>query len=124
MSGKRCSQGDLLDRIDGFVAAGKSNELGDDRWHDFERFLRENDDACRLYAEYMDVSIFLPTILDMVPDEEPLSSGVIVSEQQPTIFPWAPALPGNVAYSAASYFFSGWPVAYLVGNGDFRDCAA
>ena len=70
MSSDHCSQIDLLERIHKFVVVGASNELTDEHWADFERLLRENDDACRLYGQYVDVSVLLPAILSSMPNED------------------------------------------------------
>jgi hypothetical protein len=113
MTDQRGEQDALLERIHGFIVAGECNELSDDRWRDFEQLLRENDEACRLYAEYMDVSIFLPAVLDMTPNEESSSCGITFPEPPAPTLAWTPGLPGNIASSAVSSFSSGWAAAYL-----------
>ena len=93
--------------------AGESNELTEDRWTDFERLLCENDDACRLYAEYMDVSVFLPAVLEAMPDKD--STSPIFSSPSSRLPPSsAPSFLGNAWHGTFGYFSSGWPVAYLL----------
>ena len=91
--------------------ASESDELTDDRWTDFERLLCESDDACRLYAEYMDVSFFLPSVLEAMPDKDSVSPHLFFSQQQAAPCS-APGFLGNAWHGAFGYISSGWPVAY------------
>ena len=102
MSNSRGSQIDFLERIHRFVVAGESNELADDQWTDFEQFLWENDDACRLYVEYTGVSALLPTVMDALPNKDfPSLATALLSSAPPST-------------TSVGCFSSGWPVAYLV----------
>ena len=66
MSSDYCSQLGLLDCIHDFVVASADRELTEDHWTQFERLLWENDDACRLYLEYVQESDFLQIILESI----------------------------------------------------------
>ena len=114
MTNNRDSQNDLHKLIHDFVVAGESGELTEDRWADFERLLRESDEACRLYAEYMDVSLSLPLILDTVPEEESPPSDIVSSEQQEHVAPPPPLLPSNAIHGPGNLLLSGWPMVYLI----------
>ena len=56
MSSEYCSQPGLFDCVHNFVVAGANNELTEEHWSDFEQLLQENDDAFRLYIQYMEQS--------------------------------------------------------------------
>ena len=84
MTGNQSLPINLLEYIHGFVVASDCNELTEDRWANFEQLLRNDDDACQLYVEYMDVAILVPYILDTMPDEEPASAGVFSAERPRT----------------------------------------
>ena len=82
MSGTHCSQLGLFESVHNFIVAGSNNELTDEHWTNFERLLRESDDACRLYAQYVGVSVLLPSILSAISNEESPSPDVFSLEQQ------------------------------------------
>ena len=75
--------------------------------------MRQDDEACRLYAQYVSASIVLPSILSAIAGEESSAAEILCPE---------PKCPGvslprgyfsNAYQGAASYLSSGWPVAYL-----------
>jgi hypothetical protein len=116
MSDMHGSQIGLSERIHNFVVAGVGHELTDELWTDFERLLRESDDACRLYLEYVDVSVVLPTILSSIPeipDGDFPSLGLFSSEQQAAPFPTPTFLPITL-HGTFGYFSSEWTVSYLI----------
>ena len=104
---------DVLERIHRFVVASESNQLAEDQMADFEQFLRADDDACRLYVEYMNVSTLTSYALDTMPKED--ASWDASSAQKPPIP--AISIPGFHAAAplgVAGYFSDGWPMAYLI----------
>jgi hypothetical protein len=111
MNGSLSSQEALLERIHAFIVATESNELTEDHWTSFEHLLRESDDACRLYAKYMDMSAMLPSVLE--PTGEFLLPDDSLSEQREPVIPFAPTLVPATLHGPTEYF-SGWPVAYLI----------
>jgi hypothetical protein len=108
------AQIDLLERIHKFVVVGASNELTDEHWAEFERLLRENDDACRLYAQYVDMSVLLPAILSSSGDEESPTLDPFSAELQGPANRSAPGFLQTALHGTVGYCASGWPVAYLV----------
>jgi hypothetical protein len=106
----QCAQIGLLERIHGFVVAGESNDLIDDRWADFEQLLWDSDDACRLYAEYMGISALLPTIVDAMPGTESSSNTISLQEDGP-VAPLVSTHVGSLLPSALGY--SAWTISYL-----------
>jgi hypothetical protein len=85
--------------------------LTEDHWISFEQLLRGSDDACRLYAKYMEMSTMLPSVLEpagefLLPDDFP-------PERRESAIPFAPAFFSTVLHHPVGYF-SGWPVAYLI----------
>ena len=117
MSSHLCSQPGLLHSIHDFVVAGVSNDLTEGHWSDFERLLRENDDAFQLYVEYVEDSDLLQAVMDATPDEDSSLSDLFVAEQQETDVPDSPAptfpavLPASLFPSTLGY--SGWTISYL-----------
>jgi hypothetical protein len=116
MSSDYCSQLELFDCIHNFVVDGASNELTESHWNDFERLLREDDDALRLYIEYVEESDLLQAIMDATPDEDSLAPDVFSLELQdhPSVHAPVPTFPAILWHGTVGYFSSGWPVAYLV----------
>ena len=95
--------------------AGASDELTEDHWIDFERLLRESDDACRLYVEYVDMSRPLAVRLGGMPTKRVSPFDVFFwSTQEPD----APCRPspslGHPLHSTVGYFSEGMPLAYLL----------
>lgn len=113
MSDIHCSQADMRESIHGFAVAGATNELTEELWINFERLLRESDDACRLYAGYVGISVLLPSILSAVSDDEAPSSGVFDPEQQSPAISLVHSLP-NLFHQTLGYFSEGMPLAYLL----------
>src|SRR5664280_1886003 len=101
MSSDHRLQIDLLERIQNFVVDCECNELTDDHWTDFERLLRENDDACRAYAQYMGVSALLQSVMDTTPDEDSVSPDVICVE------PPAPTFLSTTFHNTIGYLSEG-----------------
>jgi hypothetical protein len=62
------SNDDVFDRIHGFFVASMSQELTEERVAEIEQLLRSSDDACRLYAKYVEASVLLPFVLPSLPD--------------------------------------------------------
>ena len=114
MSGSYASQTDLRKSIHDFLVAGASNELTDESWADFERLLRENDEACRLYAGCVGISVLLPSILSSMPNEDGASSDGLFPMQPGQAIPSPLDLSGTAWHGIGGYFASGWPVAYLI----------
>ncbi len=109
-----CAPVELLERIHAFSVRGANDELTEEHWADFERLLRENDDACRLYGQYVDVSILLPAILSSIPAEATPGADVVFPEpQEPAP---APALPllGTLWHGTIGFFSQEIPFALLV----------
>ena len=109
-----CAPVELLERIHAFSVRGANDELTEENWADFERLLRENDDACRLYGQYVDVSILLPAILSSIPAAAAPSTDVAFPEpQEPAP---APALPllGTLWHGTIGFFSQEVPFALLV----------
>ena len=79
--------------------AGENNELTADHWASFEALLRESDDACRLYFEYVEESDFLQTIFDAMPDEDSSSDLFSLEQQEP--LPSATHLPATLTARSA-----------------------
>ena len=115
MSGD-CQQLECLKRIHDFVVAGVGNELTEGHWVEFERLLSENNDACRLYFEYVEETCFLQTVLQMTPNKEFPSTDTDLSLQARNstagIVSFAP-LHSTLAFSNP-LFFSHLLLAYLV----------
>jgi hypothetical protein len=110
MTNSHCSQIDLRERIHGFVVAAENDELTSGHWMDFERVLSESDEACRLYAEYMDVSLSLSAILETMPDEHTTFPDDISGEPVDSL-----ARPFLTLFqSTLAYFSDGMPLAYLL----------
>ena len=100
MSSDHCSRLDLFKRIHDFVVAGAGNELTEDHWSDFERLLQENDDACRLYLEYVEASDLLQSILDTMSKEgRRLLTFLRRSSKSPLSIPPPPFSPPSSAVS-------------------------
>jgi hypothetical protein len=117
MSGNHSSQPGLFDTIHDFVVAGISNDLSESQWLEFERLLRENDDACRLYVEYVEQSDLLQAIMDATLEEASSSWDAFFLDQPDVEEPIAPSVPiilTTPVPAMGGYFSSGWPVAYLV----------
>jgi hypothetical protein len=114
MNSSHCSHTDLRQSIHDFVVAGRSDELTEEMWADFEQRLRESDDACRLYADYAGISAILPSVLSSMPDEGSLSPDVFPLGQQGAAVLFAPGLLAGAWHGTVNYFSSGWPVAYLI----------
>ena len=113
MSDSRNSSNDLRKSIHDFVVAGANNELTEDQWTNFEQLLRESDEACRMYAGYVGISVFLPSILASMPDNTSSLSGTYKSDQETSaLFP--SVFLGGVLQNPLGYLSSGWPMAYLV----------
>jgi hypothetical protein len=110
MNADHCPQTDLLERIQNFVMDGECGELADRQWAEFEGLLRESDDACRTYAEYMGVYALLRDVLDAAPDDSSPSPNVLAPELPGAV----PAFPTGLWHGAVGFFASGWPVAYLI----------
>jgi hypothetical protein len=106
MSGEHSPQIDLLDRIQDFVVDAECGEMADQQWAEFEGLLREDDDACKAYAEYMGVYALLRDVLDAAPDEGSPSPNVCNVH--------TPTLPASLWQGAVGFLSSGWPVAYLI----------
>jgi hypothetical protein len=114
MSSTPFSDSDLRKSIHDFVVAGAGNELTEELWTDFERLLRGSDDACRLYAGYVGISVLLPAILSSTPDEESPRSDIFAREQQDLAVPSAPGVPCGIWHTTLGYFSEGMPLAYLL----------
>ena len=113
MSSPRCSQIDLRKSVHKFVVAGASDELTEELWTDFERLLREDDDACRLYVEYVGISVLLPSILSSIPDEES-SFFAAFSRDEQAAFPSHTGFLGNLWHGTVAYFSQVGPLSYLI----------
>ena len=101
---------ELLERIHRFVVAGESNELTDAQWAEFEQFLWENDDACRLYVEFNGVSALLPAVMDALPDKDVF----VPSWEQPRNDFSIPGLLANAFHGTVGYFSQEIPFSLLV----------
>ena len=97
---------DVLERIHGFVVASEGNEVTEAELADFEQFLKANDDACRLYVEYLNVSMLASYALNTMPEDGSSSTDLSMSS--------APVVPSPILQGTAGFFTSGWPVAYLI----------
>ena len=73
---------DLFEYIHTFVVAGADKELTEDHWTHFEQLLRESDDACELYFEYIEECCLLQTVCDAILREDSPSFGSHFSGQQ------------------------------------------
>lgn len=106
----------LFDQVNRFVVAASNDELTHEEWVAFEHLLRESDDACRLYFEYVEESDFLQTMFDSTPEEMANSSLFGITPLDSTSSVPAPdaGLLGSAVGNATGFFGTGWPVAYLV----------
>jgi hypothetical protein len=112
MSGTRYSDVDLREAVHGFVMAGATGELTEQQWTDFERLLRESDDACRLYAQYVGISVLLPPILSSVPDEESSPSDGPATMLEAVFVPPA-AFLGSPWHGGVGDSLQTWLAAYM-----------
>jgi hypothetical protein len=110
MSGGCGLQPELFDSIHDFAVAGANNELTEGRWSDFERLLQENDEAYRLYIQYMVQSDLLRAVMDAMPDEDIPAPDAICVEPQEAAAPTYPVF----FRSTLTYFSDGMPLAYLL----------
>ncbi len=106
---------DLRKSIHDFVVAGASNELTEELWTDFEQLLRESDDACRLYAGYVDISVLLPSILSSMPDEASPLPDMFSTEQQEPVIPSIPSFLSATLHGTIEYFSQEVPFSFLMG---------
>ncbi len=114
MSNVQLPERDLFEIVHGFIVAAESNDLTDDQWTAFEDLLRESDDACRLYAKYMDVSMLLPVVLESTPDEATGAAESFNREPQNRAYHFSPEVWSNLWRGTVSYFASGWPAVFLI----------
>ena len=114
MTGNHCLQKDLRECIHTFVVAAESNELTEDHWINFERLLCESDEACRLYAEYMDMSLSLSAIVDTLPDEGSSSSSAFSLEQQLRVPSTLGGFLGTVCHGTIGFFSQELPFSLLI----------
>jgi hypothetical protein len=106
---------DVFAKVHDFLVAENSGELTREGWVEFERYLEENDDACRVYAQYVGVSVLLPSILAAVSKEdESLLGTTFVSESPDLMVHDVPRSLGSIWQGVASYSSSNWPFAYFV----------
>jgi len=115
MSDACCSQLGLPERIHNFVVAGVSNELTEEHWANFEQLLRESDDACRQYLEYVNISVVLPNILSSIPDEDSSSPVFFSSECQEPIALHSPGFLFTTFRGTIGYFSHEIPFSFLIG---------
>jgi hypothetical protein len=54
---------DFFDLVHGFVTASREGELTESEIADFEQLLADNPEARRLYAEYLEATLALPSVL-------------------------------------------------------------
>ena len=114
MTGNHCLQKDLRECIHTFVVAAENNELTEDHWINFERLLCESDEACRLYAEYMDMSLSLSAIVDTLPDEGSSSSSALSLEQQLRVSSTLGGFLGTVCHGTIGFFSQELPFSLLI----------
>lgn len=107
------AQPGLFDTIHDFVVAGISNDLTEADWIAFERLLRENDDACRLYVEYVEQSDILQALMDAVPGGAASSPDAFFLDGQESPLS-VPVIFTTPSPAASGHYLSGWPAAYLV----------
>jgi hypothetical protein len=120
MNGDCRSQLDLLDCIHDFVQAGANRELTKDQWTKFEQLLLENDEACRLYLQYVQETDFLQTILESMPEERFSSGGIICDEPQDSAIsgiPFASLWHSTISFSSPNATFAYLLAAIIVGIG-------
>ena len=114
MSAEHSTYSDLIDRISEFVVDGEANGLTDANWTEFERLLRDNDDACLAYVEFMGVSVALRQVVDAMPAEDP--PGYISfdgDDGRPNMIrPFF--CTTDVLQPIRGYFAPSWPMAYLI----------
>ncbi len=107
---------EILERIHEFSVRGANDELTEEHWAEFEQLLRENDDACRMYGQYVDVSGLLPAILSSLSAETAPSTDVAFPEPlEPARSPALPLL-GTFWHGAIGFFSQEIPFALLVGT--------
>ena len=114
MSETDCRQLGVFENVHNFIVAGSNDELTDEHWTSFERLLQESDDACRLYAQYVGVSVLLPSILSAISSEESPTSNVFSPERHEPVVHLGPTFLSTALHGTVGWFSSGWPVAYLI----------
>jgi hypothetical protein len=115
MNGGHNHNSDVFESVHRFVAAGAGDDLTDSQWADFERLLREDGDAKRIYAKYVSMLVLLPSVLDSVGDDESPDIDALFAANRPDTTPAASfGWLSSTLHGAAGSFATGWPVAYLV----------
>jgi len=106
---------DLVESVQDFIAAGQNGELTGDRWAQFVQLLQENDDACRLYVKYMDLSMLLPSVLASLPDDDAPADDLI-DDELPTgeSYRWLGFL-GNTYHGTVGFLSQDVPFSLLIG---------
>jgi hypothetical protein len=114
MAGNRDFPDALIERVHNFVVAGENNALTERDLADFELLLQENEQACRLYVEYQQMSVLLPDVMDSCSADgfDFADAAIAASPRMP--FGWMQMAVGEALRGTVGYFSSGWPLAYLI----------
>ena len=122
----------LFERIEALILAGERGELSAAEMEELDRLVRDDPQARRLYAQYIVETVDLHSWA-ACSDEGGFSSAFVGEDRRAesestsgTTVPSAPQLSflGDAWHGTVGYFSSGWPVAYLIGNGNFWGWAA
>ncbi len=106
---------DLIGSIQDFIAAGQNGELAGDQWAEFVQLLQENDDACRLYVKYMDMSMLLPSVLASLPDDEAPAYDLIDDESTTDESYRMFGFLGNIYHGSIGFLSQDVPFSLLIG---------
>ncbi len=106
---------DLVESIQDFIAAGQNGELAGDQWAEFVQLLQENDDACRLYVKYMDMSMLLPSVLASLPDDEAPAFDLIDDEPTTDESYRMFGFLGNIYHGSIGFLSQDVPFSLLIG---------
>jgi len=109
-----CMKIEILERIHEFSVRGANGDLTEEDWVGFEQLLREDDDACRMYGQYVDVSTLLPAILSSLSSETASSTDVAFPEPLEPARSAALPLLGAFWHGTVGFFSQEIPFALLV----------
>jgi len=110
MNATHDSQCELLERIHRFIVAGEGNALTESQWADFEQLILDDDEACRLYVEFMGISALLPAVMDALPDK----NAFLPSQEKLQDDFSLPRLLANAFHGTVGFFSQEIPFSLLV----------
>jgi hypothetical protein len=106
------SESDLFEHIHNVVDDISKNGVTEEEWFDFEQLLMENDDAFRMYFEYMGDSSLLQNIMDATVED---SSFIDQHEEQRSVFvSSAFGCFSDATYGTIGFFSQEVPFGFLI----------